>query len=341
MNKITVLKNIVIGALFSSALVAMEPHLIAPDIVDHNKGQAIKTMVDGDSIIGVFGGTPRYSAFEKYMSTLRRDYSDLMSQYSKNKRLKGVERSIRSFITAVEKCPGLEAFNSYITTAPRPELMKLFFAAGCDHNVLKENVGILLKTAQLELTKRRTTGTQPERLYLAHLLLPSYFTDLPHLKNDSDAKELLHTFLTESANFYKGLYEQSAHDPSLKVCVIIPRLQHFLSAVSQGDSLDKLKINTDVVQEELIESVGSGHGFVLLNQNYEQLTPLVNYLQQKGSSRVAGVGVPIYNKCGLPSTIFNPYTLKPDSKHSYQNSPLFNEQLLEYVQHTLKGEKHA
>lgn len=328
-----------ISVIFICDLQAMEATHVEPIIVDHNEDQSIKMVIEKPALIAVHGGTPRYSYSQDYIQTLKQDYASLSEPYKKNKRLKGVEGSIKKFLEQLSKNPGLPAFESFLDNASDRDKMKLFFAAGLDQKTLKTNFEILVKTAHKELLEKATkTNGNPENLYLTHLLLPSYFKDAV-LKNDPEAAEKLHAFLKEAAHFYKDLYKQSATDPLLKICIVIPQLKHFLSAVNQADAADKAEINTDVIQTELIDVVGSDNGFVLLNQEVAALPPIVQELQKRGTPKVAGAGIPIFNSFGQISTKFNPYLLKKGKKHNYQTSPLFNNVLLTFVQNKYAEKK--
>jgi hypothetical protein len=211
--------------------------------------------------------------------------------------------------------------------------MQLFFEGGLNRELLKENIKTLRKTAFAQ-----KAGC------LIHLLLPSYFADLSYLEKSPDAREIK-TFLQESAIFYKKLYEETASESSLKVHLLLPDMEYFISAIKQGESLDKLKINIEIVQKELIAHANSSHKFILLDQNRDELPKMVATLKEQRSVEVMGKPIDISNSRGSESIIFNPYVLTPHRLKSnrrlpYTISPVLNSQLLNYVQKKFKGSNH-
>lgn len=327
-----------ISLVFCPGLYGMETSSLTPIIIDQNDNQSIATILEQKpAVICIFGATPRYSAFEHYISLLKEDFAALQLAYQKNKKLKGVEHTVKQCIAAIAQKPGLNAFNESITNAQSADLMKMFFAHGIDHKILAENMQILVKSMQ-SLRQKNGIHDDCRELYLCHLLLPSYFADLPHLKDNVKALEEVYMFLKQAAAFYTYHYEHISTDLSLNICIMIPELTYFSSIIHQTEPLNKLETNLTVVKNEIFDKTGSFHEFVLLDQNIEDLNLMVQFLQNKGMQNVKGIRIPITNKIGFPSTIFNPYVLKAEKKHSYTTSPLFNKNLIEYM-HNTKQEK--
>ncbi len=187
--------------------------------------------------------------------------------------------------------------------------------------------------------KSTLTDEYGDHLYLTHLLLPSYFKDAS-LKDDVKAPEKLHMFLKEAANFYKDLYAQTTSNSSVKVRLVIPHVSHFITAMNQAETMEKAKTNTEVLQTELVDVVGCDNGFVLLNQETEALKPIAASLQQQGTPKVTGTGIPIFNAYGYATTKFIPYILNKGKEYHYQTSPLLTQTLLEHVQKQTKEKKH-
>jgi hypothetical protein len=352
MNKIIV--TCIVMTYVSASIYAMEKTARADCIiVDHNNAQENITVVikEKPSVIGIFGSTPRYSEFEKYITVLKKEYAALLAHYKRGKVLKGVAGPVKKFIRSLAKYPEyLEKFEAHLNGAYPVDLMPLFFAAGFDHKVLKDNIGVLLRTingACAEFHRRYSKNNgQLGPLYYVHLFVPSYFADVPQLK---DNPQHLHAFLKASANFYKGMYDNVACESPLKMCLLIPKTDHFLTMFSHGTVTDKtvkFTINTDVVDKEIIKVVGSDNGFMLLNVNGKELVPMCEQLIKKGVEKQMGVEIPITDKTGYQRiTSFTKRVLRPglnpDTKDSYKTSPLFNEQLLVYVENTFKEVAHV
>ncbi len=338
----------------SAGIYAMEKTARADCIVvDHNNEQESITAVikEKPSVIGIFGSTPRYSEFEKYITVLKKEYAALLAHYKRSKAFKGVAGPVKSFMRSLAKYPGyLEKFEAHLNGASPADLMPLFFAAGFDHKVLKDNICILLRTvngAGAEFHRRYSkNNTQLGPLYYVHLFVPSYFADVSYLK---DNPHILHAFLKASANFYKVMYDNVACETPLKMCLLIPKTDHFLTMFSHGTVTDKtvkFTINTDVVDKEIIKVIGSDNGFMLLNVNGKELVPMCEQLIKKGVEKQMGVEIPITDKTGYHRiTSFTKRILRPgfnpDKKDSYKNSPLFNEQLLAYIESTFKEVAHV
>ncbi len=134
-------------------------------IIDVNEGQLLEELIGPEpGIIGVFGGTPRYSFYENYRQTLQVCSCELINQCEERikrahctnpfRHLRGVERRIRKLLAdpgkrvGLSECPGLRAFRDDLTTLSEAEMMHLFFAAGFDHELLARNIGTLLHVAQ-------------------------------------------------------------------------------------------------------------------------------------------------------------------------------------------------
>ncbi len=341
--------------IINGSLFAMEPEIVPVrsqiTIVDCNTGNSVKKAIGQESIIGVFGATLCYSAFERYMKTLRADYASLLMDYAKNAKLKGIDRSVRSFLSCMNECLGLEEFTGHITKTSEQELYRLFFAGGFEIDTLKQNFKVLLNTlkyAYEKVKKGSAHGEHAECTHLVHLLMPCYFSDLKDLKDNPKTSSLIYCYLQEVASFYKKLYEETISDKSLniacdslKVSIVIPPMEHFVAIIQSGGSLSKLGSITSVLKDELIAQIGPGSTYLIMNQDDSEHEPILNFFKQQCVKNVHAVAMPLTNKRGMPTTIFNPYILKADekSKHTYKNSPLFNEQLLEYVKKEIKAKE--
>ena len=299
-------------------------------IINHNEQQSVKEVIQAPGGICVFGGTIRYSEFERYIATVKADFAGLSAQYAKNKRLKGVTASVKEFITSVDATIGIERCAAFLKTASQQELIRLFFDCGINQQVLKNNFGELLNKNALE---------QANVSYFIHMLVPCYFTDLAHLKDDPNIGAILAAFLKEVTLYIKSFYDEVGAGSGVKICIVIPRLDYFMRAVTEGKNLDKLKINVEVVQKELIELIGSNNNFLLIDQSGDELAVMVNALRHQGIPKVSGKELLLTNSAGFPTTKFNPYVLKNDTKHAYHISVVLNQQLLHYLQKKFGGEK--
>jgi hypothetical protein len=270
--------------------------------------------------IHIFGATPRYSAFEKYMRTLTENYADLSARYAKNKRLKGIDGNIKNSICALAQNPGLEVLKNKLDTLSLKEQIQLFLTTGIEQKTLKTNIQLLLNTAH----KNKSAS------HLVHIFMPSYFADAQALNKKPECAKTLITFLEESANFYKKLYQEVDHR-DINIHILIPKLEHFTNMIEKANTISKLEANTLVLQEELT-SLGRDHNFVLLDQDIQELEPMIITLRQQGVQQITGTGIPITNAAGFPSTIFHPYILKQDKNYPAATSPIFNNTLVEYVQ---------
>ncbi len=221
--------------------------------------------------------------------------------------------------------PGLQKFNEYIGDSSNPALFKLFFDAGFDYTTLQENVRILLKTAD---QKTENTVDNQSR-YLVHMFMPSYCADMRHLK-DTLQPSVFHTFLKESALFYKRLYEEQAKNYPLDIRIVIPKLEYFTNMIEQDNPPSKLSANIDVLHKELTQQLDSSHNYILMDQDADDLKPMILALQEKGI-QATGASLPITNSKGYPTKKFNPYIVQPDSTYTYQTSPLFNQHLVDHV----------
>jgi hypothetical protein len=301
-------------------------------ILDLNQGGSIKKFIsDSSSIINVFGATPRYSAFQRYKIMLQDHFNSLANQFltKKGKRLKGVESRVENFINSIADAGiNLKTFNSTLANLDDKQFFNLFFANGFDMETMQENFKSLLQASmktQLQDCKSR---------YLVHVLLPCYFTDLHSDTNHDD----VYRFLKHAAVFYKNIYEQFALASNLKICILIPQLKYFSSAIVLNEACDKGGINFDVIANELVKPLGLNYKYVFIDQDIDELKLFIQKLLQYGVPQVVGLGLQIFNSRGAPTTIFNAYTIKADGNYEYQTSPILNQQLLEYILKNYKAE---
>ncbi|HEX2977761.1 MAG TPA: hypothetical protein VHO47_01435 [Candidatus Babeliales bacterium] len=310
--------------LIFSQLKSMEKNEIntQPIIIDYNMKQSIANYSDANpNIVGVFGATPRYSAFERFNDVFENHYSALAERFKKTKRLKRVEKqTVKKAIYSLNKqYDGLANVTAQLDHLTADEKIKLFLAVGINQDVLEENFRTLQKTAQTNKVKE-----------LVHVLLPSYFEGLTHLKNETDLPEKLHAFLKVSALFYQEKYAKTQTSDEMRTFIIIPPLSCFTKAIQQNET-DKLAMNLNVVEQVLINQANSKDHFLLIDQNKPELTSMVTALRKK-SLPVSGALLAIVNSTGNNSTIFHPYFLKPEKdNYRYETSPLINDQLVHFL----------
>ncbi len=324
---------ITISIVFS--LPAMEGTTDSITVIDYNNNEAVRFQKE-TSVVGVFGGTIRYSAYEQYTNTLAAHYSSLVDQYKRNKRLKGIPQSTRTLISSLAQSPGLDEVAKHIETSQKS--FKLFFAAGFEHKELKDHVSILLKTIQKKYAEIKAKNIQAEPV-LMHILLPSYFADLTHLKDQDQAPERLYAFLQESASFFKQFYQENSDNSLLQVYVVIPPLSYFIEMIQSpkpasnvdGNPIELLEANCNVLHATLIEPLKC-QKYLFFDQDSRDAQPMVECLAQKGvkPEKIACIRIPITNQMGYPSTIFLPYILKRGKEYVYQTSPLFCKELENY-----------
>ena len=325
-------------------------------IIDSNEGQSLEELMGPEpGIIGVFGGTPRYSFFENYRQTLTECTSELLKQCDERvkrakpkclnplRHLKGVERRIRKLLIVLREDPGLQAFRDGLSTFSEEEMMNLFFAAGFDHELFAKNIGTLLDVAQQSL---RDCSSAQRSMCLVHVFMPSYFSDLAHIRSMPDVQQKLHLFLTCAAFHYQRLYEQAAAHPDLKICILIPPIEYFMEAMrSDGD--EKASTNSTVVLKEIVERVNPKAQCILFDQGRNRQA-MVSLLQTAGRENVSGTTIPLTSLSGLAIHTFNPYLLIPKKnkddgskkKHDYKTSPLFNLYLVKFFQQRHEGSSH-
>lgn len=322
-------------------------------IIDANAGEYIAQVVGNNpALIGVFGATPRYSYFEQYKQTIQTCMQELLLQHetesAKSKKeptkLRGVEKRVCNLLFALREHPGLEEVNSDLAHFSEEEYMQLFFCAGFKDDDLKQNIETLVSTAQTCLEKQCTTSHNKK--CLVHVFVPSYFSDLAHLKNMQQAPQLLYLFLKQAALHYKHLYEHTAVDPALQICVLIPPISYF-TAMLTSDSCDKATTNINVVHQEIIKRVCSDCQFTLFDQNPGDRAAMATCLEQAGIKNAVlyMLTLATFSRNGIP--IFTPYLLVPKNdtdrnqkKHDYKTSPLFNQQLVTFIQQKHQKETH-
>jgi hypothetical protein len=322
-------------------------------IIDANKGQSIKEVVGSDPLnIGVFGATPRYSYFEQYKQTVQTCTQELLLQHeaesSKCKkeptRLKGVEKRICNLLFALRKQPGLKVVEHDFAHFSEKEYMQLFFNAGFKEEDLKQNVETLVRTAQTCLEKQRSNICTQK--CLVHIFVPSYFSDLAHLKSMQEAPHMLYLFLKQAALHYQHLYERTAFDPDIRICILIPPIAYF-TAMLQSNSSDKATTNITVVHEEVIKRVSSNCQFTLFDQNPNDRKAMATCLEHAHieNATLYTLALATLSRQGTP--IFTPYLLIPQNnvdsdkkKHDYKTSPLFNQRLVAFIQQKHAGGSH-
>ena len=335
---------LIIVISFFNCIQAMEDKNRAISIiVDCNNHQSLSNALESiPPVIGVFGGTVRYSAFLDYKNSLDTSYDALCGQYNKNKRLKGISSSIKKNIVSLAADPGLENIKQLITTLPEKENFRLFFATGFEQDTLQENVSVLFKTV------RKYEADSNEKV-LVHCLLPSYFADISTSHDKPHATETIHSFLLETASFFKTLYQQVISEDALKIFIVIPPIDHFMRLIHSGKVLSNaegnppelLERNCDALYDTLLEPL-HGQKFLFFDQDAHDSEPMLNYLECKGIKKetISCTRIPITNQMGFPSTIFLPYILKRGKKYSYQTSPLFTDVLEKYLREKTKGVSH-
>jgi hypothetical protein len=179
-----------------------------------------------------------------------------------------------------------------------------------------------------------------------HIFVPSYFSDLDHLKSMQEAPQTLYLFLKQAALHYQHLYEHTAFDPALRICILIPPIAYF-TAMLQNDSSEKATTNITVVHEEVIKRVSSNCHFTLFDQNPNDRAAMTMCLEraQIKNATVYTLALSTLSRKGTP--IFTPYLLTPQNNadrnkktHDYKTSPLFNQQLVTFIQQKHAGGSH-
>lgn len=297
-------------------------------IIDRNKDQSIP--ITPDNLVGVFGATPRYSAFTKYISTLQshcRQLSDC------GKKLKGLPKKTKQFLTEITELPGLEAVNQSVNPSSQQEKMQLFFTAGLDTATLQQNMLNLVQTTDRELKDLATLAKSNGNPVLAHIFVPSYFIESSHLVCE---QQELYLFLQQSAEFYKDMYQRAIPVLNFPVYIIIPKVIDFIAAMSV-DNPNKLELNLNLVKKELMSS--QCEGYMLIDQNIQDLNDMVTYLQKNGIAKIAGRYLSITNSLQQNITIFNPYLIRPEKTIPlFKESPVFNAALKAFIQQAGKHE---
>ncbi len=322
-------------------------------IIDANANQSVAMVIGNNpALVGVFGATPRYSCFEQYKQTVQTCMQELLLQHetesSKRKkeptRLKGVEKRVCNLLFALREHPGLKVVENDLAHFRDAEYMQLFFCAGFKDDDLQHNVETLVHTTQTCLEKQRSTMCTKK--CLVHIFVPSYFSDLAHLKNMQEAPQMLSLFLKQAALHYQHLYKHTDFDPELEICILIPPITYF-SAMLQSDSCDKATTNINVVHEEIIKRVNPNCQFTLFDQNPSDRTAMAACLEQAHieNAILYTLALTTLSRNGTP--VFTPYLLVPKNetdrnqkKHDYRTSPLFNQQLVTFIQQKHEKESH-
>lgn len=322
-------------------------------IIDANASQSVEMVIGNNpALVGIFGATPRYSCFEEYKQTVQACVQELLLQHetesSKSKkeptRLKGVEKRVCNLLFALREHPGLKVVESDLAHFREEEYMQLFFCAGFKDDDLKHNIETLVHTTQTCLAKQRSNLFTKK--CLVHIFVPSYFSDLAHLKNRQEAPQMLYLFLKQAALHYQHLYEQTAFDPELNICILIPSITYFTTML-QSDSCDKATININVVHQEIIKRVSPNCQFTLFDQNPSDRAAMAACLEQAHieNATLYTLALATLSRNGTP--VFTPYLLVPKNdthrnqkKHDYKTSPLFNQQLIAFIQQKHEKESH-
>jgi hypothetical protein len=183
---------------------------------------------------------------------------------------------------------------------------------------------------------------------LVHIMMPCYFNDIsPLILSGSITYEMVYQFLLASANFYKHLYYKLGQELEINIYILIPHIDYFKQLIESEEHAviysDIQKDNRaqsiiDVINNEIISKIGRSHLYVLVNQNVEELKPVVKALYSLGtcSAHLGIVELPIY--AGLSRTnIFTPYILKREKEYKdSKTSPLVTPEILKYF----VGERH-
>jgi hypothetical protein len=316
--------------LFMGTIQGMDTELPTISIVDQNEQQSLAHVIEPASIVSIFGATPRYSQYERYMMLLKNNFIALKADFEKSKRLKGTDKLVKQCIYDINTHCGFGAVVQLFSAEAEGARMRLFLENGIDQKVLQQNMKKLLNTAHA-LQEGNTSS-----VHLVHVLLPSYFADLAHLKHQQNTPDALHSFLRESALFYQKMYGRVGPAYPLKITIFIPCIEHFVAILNQANT-DVQQTNLGVLQTDIFDQIKSPKKMVLINQNMPDLERMITQLRQSRSEPFEGIGLPITNSMGHQSTIFNPYLLKPEKEYPYKTSPIFNHDLFLYIKHMHKG----
>ncbi len=296
-------------------------------LVDSNKDQKLSAAVPNDSQVCVFGATPRYSFFKKCMTILKQHLETLDAAYAKNKRLKGVQKSIKQIVHSFKQAHPEESIAENFDRLSQEEQFKLFFMIGFNHEIMKENMAELCNCASHGGS--RSASEDPKTL--VHLLLPIYYDNCAKYQ---PSIETIHAFLMASALFYKKAYELTEDAPD--TIIYIPPLKYFIEVLSRfkdDDMLpqDKSILIAKLIKAELFDKLPQTKLFVLINPNADQLKAFFPLLLKAGieSDRIKMVELMLMHMLKRTKS-FAPYTLKfkeEDLEVDFKTSPLITEDL--------------
>lgn len=330
-----------IAVMSSICILAMDQSPVVR-IIDTNEGESITSFLATEpGIVSVFGGTPRYSYYELYKKTLLECSRELLQQYDlavsrahtskPPTRLKGVERRIRKLLSALRTRPGLADLRERLAHMSEIDFMRLFFEAGMETELLQKNIDALVKAAQEECN-----GS--ESCTLVHIFVPSYFSDLVHLRDDRAASEKLYCFLRNAARAFQEHFLRVT-DARVRVCIVIPSLTYFVEAIS-CDSFEKVQANSAVVRNEIVQHMLRQSRCILLDHGiHKEGDAMATVLNDSGLVKVTAKGMCLLDLKGYTIHVFNPYLVIPkitsdgqQRKADYKTTPLFNQALVTFFQ---------
>ncbi len=301
-------------------------------IVNHNKEERLPAKVAGDTLVSIFGSTPRYSYFVRYMHLIKQLLQELEAAYAKNTRLKGISRrkTIKQLMDVFKKSHPDRSLVEQLASLSVEDTCKLFFKIGIDHKELTYNVRHLCRLAAKggDIKGHNHCLHGITQHLMIHMLLPIYFDDCAE---HTPSREELQCFLQEGACFYRELYEKVPISP--QILIYVPPLRYFEEVVTQN-GIQQETLATLFTHEVL--SIAQEHPTVLINQNDEQSKALKEQLTKEGIDPTKILlSTLTLETAGRPTKSFTPYVLRFNEqravKTSLLGSPLFCPELLEFI----------
>lgn len=304
----------ILSALLLSAQTSAMQNVL---IIDHNEGQRLPDKIADDALVSIFGATPRYSYFKRYMALLRHQLEAFNAAYNK-----GEVKAFKRIMKRSKKANTgslVEQFNRL----SQEDQFTLFFKIGFHRRRLSENVAALCKEANETLAGQKAA----KRLTMVHVLLPVYFSDCAEYKPSA---ETMHTFLKAIARFYQQRYKHVPDAP--EILIYIPPLRYFEDVVKlpqAGEFTQEVKeqLLCTLLKKEFFLPLKQSLPLVLINQDVPELKALATQLVQEGvEQKSIRLRKLILTANGKETTSFTPYILSLNDESivtNYKTSPLF------------------
>lgn len=299
-------------------------------IIDHNAGQQLPAEIPHTQV-SIFGSTPRYSAFKHFLGLLAQQLKELDQSYEKNKRMKGVQKTIKQIILRFKEAHPEGSLAGCLEKLTLDVQFAIFFSFGVKTTTHKENIAALIACARAPHISQEI-----QQHTMIHLLLPIYFDDCAPYK---PSLETIHAFLQAVAHFYRAQYEAIEKRPG---CIIyIPPLKYFstiLEASRNGviDKTFKDKLSTALLSTEIFSQIQSPEQLVIINPSGRGLKALGENLSREGISPKRMKLIELILMQGLErSKSFSPYVLKRTEELAQRISKtppqLITQELLVYL----------